>query len=160
MKTKSFLLIILTALIFAACENTNQDYNPEFLDQQLILDMVNQKRTDGCNCGTTAYPPVGEVTWNDTLDFVAKNYSIKMKQYDFIDYTCKDAQEIGTKLTEQNYTYTSYGVTLAENYLKEKNLIDYWFGSHLFCPKLMNGDYKEIGVAISGPYATMILSAH
>jgi len=159
MKTKFYLLLGLTAFALTACMNKNDDFNPEEFDKQVILDLVNQKRTEGCNCGTTPFPPVGEVVWNDTLEYVAKNYSIKMKNNDFIDYTMTDAEyDITNDLTNWNYNYTSFEVNVAKNYIMETNLINYWFEHRLFCERMMNADAKEIGVALSGQYATIVLS--
>ena len=49
-----------------------------------LLDLVNAVRKTGCNCGTTAMPPVAIVTWNDRLAKAAYDHSVEMEaNYNF-----------------------------------------------------------------------------
>lgn len=149
----------MIAISLFACDDGDSDFNPEEFNEQVILDLVNLKRTEGCNCGTTAYPPVGEVGWNDTLAYVARDYSIKMKTGNFIDYTLKDSREIGPKLTEQDYLYSNFLTAVTKNYVTEKDIVNYLFSINSYCKSLMNADVEEIGIAVSGQYSTTVLTS-
>ena len=159
MKIRSFLVILVLVFFLVSCEDISQDYNPEKLDHELILKIVNQKRADTCYCGRTAYPPVGEVKWNDTLEYEAKNYSIRMNTQNFIDYSEIDALQIGNKLNDIGYNYSNFGVNILKGYTDEEKVVNFWFGHSHYCQRLMNGNFTEIGLARSSHYWTMVLTA-
>ncbi|NLK92099.1 MAG: hypothetical protein GX273_03065, partial [Bacteroidales bacterium] len=45
------------------------------LNEKLILQLVNEIRTEGCYCGNEEVKPVNEVLWNDKLASIATQHS-------------------------------------------------------------------------------------
>ena len=45
------------------------------VDKELLLTLVNTKRSQGCQCGDTYYPAVSPLTWNKKLANAAQKHS-------------------------------------------------------------------------------------
>src|SRR5690606_29182088 len=87
MNNKQFLytvVILCCGLFFTSCSKGNTTITtagsssgnaPVTPSQQLLLDLVNDARTTGHQCGNVYYPPVPEVSWNTQLEDAAKKHS-------------------------------------------------------------------------------------
>jgi uncharacterized protein YkwD len=57
------------------------------VDKTKMLQLVNNVRQAGCNCGNTSMPPVASVTWNDKLAKAAFDHSADMLANDYFSHT-------------------------------------------------------------------------
>jgi uncharacterized protein YkwD len=48
-----------------------------------MLQLINNVRKTGCNCGTTTMPPVTALTWNDKLAKASYDHSVEMKNNNY-----------------------------------------------------------------------------
>lgn len=155
-------------LFFSSCtkeDNTTvntggTDNAPATPNQQLLLDMVNDARTSGHQCGNTYYPPVGEVTWNVLLEDAAKQHSEYMNGTSTLSHTGRNGSDAGERITAAGYQWQAYGENIAEGYSTEEEVIHAWLGSQGHCANIMNGDFKEMGVGTSGRFWTQVFAAH
>ena len=88
MMSFSFLLAVAIACI----KNTESvKPAPEPLaagvNKTLILQLVNDARKKGCQCGTTWYPPAPTISWNDLLEKAALNHSKDIAQNNYYSHT-------------------------------------------------------------------------
>jgi len=66
-------------LIFALITSCTKDASPGIdtsstgstIDKTLLLQLVNDARKKGCNCGNTYYAPAPALSWNDKLEKAA-----------------------------------------------------------------------------------------
>ena len=120
----------------------------------LMLQLVNQVRQSGCNCGTTAMPPVAIVSWNDLLAKAAYDHSVDMESKNYFDHTGVNGSTPGTRITAAGYTWRTYGENIAKGYTSESAVVNGWLASEGHCKNIMNAGFREMGVGRSGAYWT------
>ncbi|HUC81085.1 MAG TPA: CAP domain-containing protein [Flavisolibacter sp.] len=124
------------------------------VNKSLLLQLVNDVRKNGCQCGDTWYPPAPAVTWNDLLEKAAQNHSRDMYQNNYFSHTSKDGNKAGYRLRQVGYNWMSYGENIAMGFKNEKDVVAGWISSPGHCKNIMNKTYKEMGVAKTGEYWT------
>ena len=129
------------------------------IDKELLLDLVNDVRTNGCFCGADYYLPVEPVSWNDTLEDVAKEHSNDMYFKRFFNHIGSDGSNPGERLSRHGYRWSGVGENLAMNYKTEEKVFYGWMGSYGHCKNIMNARYRNIGIAHTGYYWTMVLAS-
>ena len=134
----------------------NSKYN---VDQSLLLGLVNQVRQSGCNCGTTAMPPVAPLAWNDLLAQVALDHSLDMETCNYFAHNNLQGKTPGDRITEAGYHWKTFGENIAMGYGSEQAVMSGWLNSEGHCRNIMGKDFVEIGVGRSGNYWTMDLGA-
>ncbi len=160
MKQKPALILIAISLImiWTSCKKTYLDA-PVNVDKQELLDLVNEVRQSGCNCGGEEMPPVNPVVWNDTLAEVAQNHSDDMNNHNNLDHIGSDGSDAGDRITAAGYIWTTYGENIAVGYTSEQAVIDGWLNSEGHCKNIMNANVTEMGVATSGAYWTQVFAS-
>lgn len=148
----SFILFVLPTV------NHAQTKYPVILNKKLLLDMINEARSKGCNCGKTYCPPVPPVKWNEKLEKAAQNHCNNMYSKSFFSHTGKDGSNVGTRVTALKYDWVICGENIGMKYKTERAVIQGWLDSADHCGNIMNGLFTEIGIAIKGPYWTMVLA--
>ncbi|WP_184546244.1 CAP domain-containing protein [Mucilaginibacter sp. FT3.2] len=133
---------------------------PSRPSKAVLLDLVNNYRKASCTCGTVYYPPVNPVVWNDTLELAAKDHSDDMDTKQYFSHTGSDGSNTGDRLSKYNYLFTTYGENIAEGYANEQDVMLGWIKSTGHCQNIMDGDFKEMGVATKGKYWTQVFAAH
>nr|WP_281392501.1 CAP domain-containing protein [Chitinophaga varians] len=129
------------------------------IDRAVLLSLVNDVRSKGCNCGGVQMPPVGPVVWNDLLEKAAYNFSVDMKTNNFFSHTSPSGSTPGNRLDAVGYKWNTYGENIAQGYSTEQAVIQAWIASPGHCKNIMNGSYKDMGVGRAGTYWTMDLGA-
>ncbi len=160
MKKLHFWVIILFIVILSSCEKDDDNYKdaPEDPTQNELLNLVNQARTTGCNCGDEYYPPVDEVKWNSQLEEAAQNHSNDMYEKNYFDHTGKDGSSAGDRIERTGYSWNTYGENIAMGYSSEKDVIEGWLKSTGHCKNIMNKQFTEMGVATKGEYWTQVFA--
>jgi uncharacterized protein YkwD len=121
--------------------------------RQEFLDAVNQARSAGRICGSTSYPAVPPVGWNDTLAMAAYLHSEDMATNQFFSHTGSDGSSPGDRLAREGYAWRTYGENIAVNYPTVSTVIQGWLGSDGHCRNIMNPSFTEIGAGFAeGPY--------
>lgn len=149
----SFLCLLLT---ISSCTETAETSTPT--PENVILKLVNESRTTGCNCGNTAYPAVSAVTWNDVLEETAQAHSKDMENEGRMSHSGSDGSGPGDRITQAGYTWRTYGENVAEGYSSAESVVQAWLNSEGHCKNMMNGNFEEMGVAASGSYWTQVLA--
>ena len=133
---------------------------PATPSQQRLLDLVNNARTTGCQCGATYYPAVAAVTWHAELEDAAKLHSEYMNETGVLSHTGRNNSDAGTRITAAGYQWQAYGENIAEGYETEEDVMNAWLSSPGHCANIMDGDFKEMGVATSGRFWTQVFATH
>jgi uncharacterized protein YkwD len=166
MKKSMISLLLPVLLIFGSCAKDNIEDSspvvetpvnsnvPTTVNRSIMLQLVNQVRQAGCNCGGTYYAPVPSVTWSNQLETAAYNHSSDMFKNNYFSHTSLDGSNTGTRIERTGYKWMAYGENIAKGYKTEKEVLDGWLSSPGHCRTIMSSVYKEIGVAKVGDYWT------
>lgn len=128
-------------------------------NQQKLLDMVNNSRSKGCDCGNKYYPPVPAVVWNAQLEQAAKKHSEYMNSTGNLSHTGQNNSDAGERITNEGYDWMTYGENIAEGYSTEGAVMQGWLNSDGHCKNIMDAEFKEMGVATSGTFWTQVFAA-
>ena len=127
---------------------------PSTLNKTLMLQLVNDVRKKGCQCGDTYLKPVGALTWNDKLEEAAYKHSQDMYQKDYFGHNAPDGSNGGVRIQRAGYNWAAYGENIAQGPRTEKEVVEGWLRSPGHCKNIMSKSFKEMGVAKVGSYWT------
>ena len=128
-------------------------------EYQLLLDLTNDLRVTGCDCGGQIMPPVGPVTWNTNIATAALAHSRDMDRNNHFDHAGTDGSSPGDRLTEAGYAWRTYGENIALRYPTATAVFNGWKNSPGHCRNMMNAGFKEMGAAQVGDYYTQDFGA-
>jgi uncharacterized protein YkwD len=158
MKNTMFIL----PLIFAFITSCTKDSTPvafnnsvqSTVNKTVLLQLVNDARKKGCNCGNTYYAPAPALIWNDQLEKAAYNHSNDMFRNSYFSHTGSDGSGSGERINDAGYNWIYYAENIAQGYPTEKEVVAGWLSSPGHCSNIMSKDYKEMGVSKVGDYWT------
>ena len=154
--------MLFLSLFFALITSCSNDAVPVIqssstestINKTVLLQLVNDARKKGCNCGNTYYAPVPPLTWNDVLEKAAYKHSNDMFRKKFLSHTGSDGSGSGERIISAGYNWKFYGENIAQGHKTEKEVVAGWLSSPGHCVNIMNKNYKEMGVAKVGDYWT------
>lgn len=155
-------MLLLIGTLFASCdesENPLVQQLPARGIQEEILSHVNRLRTEGCNCGKTYYPPVGNLSWDKKLEDAANRHSSDMSQTGTFSHVGSDGSSADQRIRDAGYQALSFGENLAKGYSTVVNVMNGWRTSTGHCKILMDPNATEMGVSKVGDYWTQILAS-
>jgi uncharacterized protein YkwD len=126
------------------------------INKTRLLQLVNNQRTKGCNCGSDYYAPTTAVTWSNVLELVAYDHSSDMNRNSFFSHTGNDGSDPGDRMTRRNYNWRTYGENIAKGYGTEESVINAWIESPGHCRNIMNPGFKEMGISKVSDYWTQV----
>jgi uncharacterized protein YkwD len=155
MKRISLFIVVLSVL--NSCEFDFKDNSmAEIISKKKILEMVNQIRTEGCNCGGTTMPPVGELEWDYQLERAAIAHSIDMNVHGYFSHTSIDGSSFADRINGTDYQGSPGGENIAMGYQDENAVFQGWLNSPGHCMNMMNASHTDLAVGRSGSYWTMV----
>lgn len=158
MKSTMFFLSIIFALITSSTKNSTLVAThasvSSTVNKTVLLQLVNDARKKGCNCGRAYYGPAPALIWNDRLEKAAYEHSKDMFRNKFFGHTGSDGRSSGERISDAGYTWKWFGENIAEGYPTEKDVVAGWLSSPGHCANIMNKNYKEMGIAKVGEYWT------
>ena len=128
---------------------------PSSVDKTILLKMVNETRSKGCQCGDTWYPSAPALSWNNQLETAAYNHSKDMSDNNYFSHDAPDGSDAGDRIRKAGYNWLTYGENIGQGYKTEVDAINAWLKSPGHCRNIMNKAHKEIGVGRVGSYWTM-----
>ena len=127
---------------------TSAEINSDATDERTqLLELINKQRAAGCNCGNKKMPKVAAVTYNSLLDVSSLRHANDMKRKDFFSHTGSDKSNFSKRITESGYVWRFAGENIAKGQLNALEVFQDWKKSASHCENLMNGNYKELGLA-------------
>ncbi|MDQ7948229.1 MAG: CAP domain-containing protein [Pedobacter sp.] len=151
------ILLTLIFSLFAVADlatGNDSDPSPTNLDHQLILKLVNERRTTGCNCGTKYMPAVPPLIWSDVIAAASIGHSKDMNQRNFFSHTSSNGQSLKDRFNAVGYKWMAIGENIAMGQRDEFEVVNAWIKSPGHCMNLMSVDFKEMGAARAGKYWT------
>ena len=132
---------------------------------QRYLQLINKARATGRRCGEYGYmPAVDPVTWNDKLYRAALEHSKDMAKSNTFSHTGSgtatdvtaqanhpgQGSTVKERIAHSGYKWHSYGENIAAGTDKDQpdEAIDGWLKSPGHCQNIMDGSFKEVGMAV------------
>ncbi len=123
-------------------------WDPAWAQLELdILDLVNQRRAEGANCGSEgSFGAAGPLTMHPALRCAARKHSKDMNDRSFFDHTNPSGESPWDRMGEAGYTYSAAGENIAGGSPDAAGTMQQWMESDGHCANIMNPDFEEIGV--------------
>ena len=128
------------------------------VDGNLLLELVNQYRTQGCTCGTQTMPPVDPVVWDEVLEEIVHEHSKDMSANGRMTHTGSDGSAPGHRLNRAGYTWRSYGENVAAGHRNEEAVMTAWINSSGHCRNIMSANKTHMATAREGGYWTQMFT--
>ena len=149
-----FSLLSSAAICFSqTTAATNKIISKEIsttVDRVKMLQLVNNVRRKGCQCGDTYYRPAPPLLWNAQLESAAYNHTTDMAKNNFFSHTGTDGNRGGNRLENLGYHWKTFGENIGQGYKTEKDVIDGWLASPGHCKNIMDKTFTELGAAHIG----------
>ncbi|RLD61052.1 MAG: CAP domain-containing protein [Bacteroidetes bacterium] len=153
---RNTILFLLLTFGLSGCELDHKDISKaETIDKNKLLDMVNELRESGCDCGGTYMPPAKKIEWDYQLERAAIAHSIDMSVQGYFSHTSLDGASYADRINGTDYSGNPAGENIAVGYGSEEAVFNGWRNSPGHCQNMMNSGHKDIAVGRSGSYWTM-----
>jgi uncharacterized protein YkwD len=128
--------------------NPVSNWDPAWVALELeVLELVNQARAQGGNCGTEGnFPPSGPLTINPALTCAARVHSLDMAENDFFSHTNLQGQGPGWRLGQAGYNGNGWGENIAAGYGSPQQVVSGWLDSDGHCSNMLNPGFSQIGI--------------
>ena len=137
-------------------ETTEETKTVTNIDNELLLKLVNDLRIAGCNCGSTAMPPVKPLAWNVNLASAAIGHSEFMASAKVLQHESADGKTVGYRVSATGYNWSNVGENIARGQTSEEQVFKDWLASEPHCKNMMYAVLKDMGAARSGTNWTQI----
>jgi uncharacterized protein YkwD len=154
---KRFMSFPYLLAVVMACVGTNKAAAGDStykIDKTRLLQLINEARKKGCNCGEVYYGPAPALAWNEILEKAAFDHSTDMSSKKYFSHDSPSGTTPDQRIKNAGYKWTAYGENIGLGYLDEAAMVKAWLGSTGHCRNIMNRNYKEVGVAKVNGYWT------
>lgn len=134
------------------------DPGPRAINKTLLLQLVNDVRKKGCQCGDTYYPAAPVLSWNNQLEQAALLHSNDMYTKNYFSHADGKGSKAGDRIDGIGYRWRTYGENIAFGYRSEKEVVKGWLLSPGHCKNIMGKAFKEMGIARVGDYWTQVFA--
>jgi uncharacterized protein YkwD len=118
----------------------------EATNERLIFEFTNAFR---------AINGLSTLRWNDTLAVAARSHSLDMAIRAFFDHTNPDGKDASTRITEAGYSWKACAENIAMYpIMSAVDVVDGWINSPGHRKNMLTTQCDELGVGVSGSYAT------
>ena len=131
---------------------------PAPVNKTLLLQLINDVRKRGCQCGDVWYPSVTPLAWNSQLEKAALLHSNDMYANNYFSHAAKDGSKAGERIDRLGYRWRIYGENIAFGYRSEREVVKGWMVSPGHCKNIMSPAFKEMGVSRVGDYWTQVFA--
>lgn len=114
-----------------------------------ILDIINELRANGRNCGAEWYPAAPALSWNDALDGASLRHSVDMSTHDVFSHTGTDGSSVSDRATDAGYNWNRIGENIAAGQTSAEEAIEGWIGSPGHCSNIMQANFTNMALACS-----------
>jgi len=111
------------------------------------LARVNAFRAQARTCGSTTYPAVPALVWNDKLTQAAYGHSLDMATKNYFSHTSQDGRTFDQRVTAAGYTWSSVAENIAAGQSTMAAVMTGWQNSAGHCANIMSGTVTQIGLS-------------
>jgi uncharacterized protein YkwD len=137
---------LILALLLPACSDDGD--SPEAIAEEQVLDLVNEARAAGHDCGVEGvFPPTTPLVMEAHLRAAARAHSLDMATRAFFEHTNPDGDGPLERIEAAGYTgWTMLGENIAAGQPTAEIVVAGWLDSDGHCANIMSPDFTEIGV--------------
>lgn len=112
------------------------------------VQLVNEVRTSGVECGGVPMDPVEPLEIDATLEEASRCHSQDMglNMDDYISHTGTDGSQPHERAQQAGYPSSQVGENAAAGQFTPEDVVDGWIESDGHCENMMNGTYEDVGV--------------
>ncbi|WP_447553313.1 CAP domain-containing protein [Vreelandella sp. EE22] len=121
------------------CELTSQ--------QQEMLRLVNEARSQARQCGTEYFPPAASLSWNCQLEVAAEGHAKTMAENEYFSHTGLDGSKIQNRAEASGYAWRALGENIAAGQRTSSSVVIAWLESPSHCRNIMLDAFTEMGMA-------------
>lgn len=151
-------VLIVLLLIFAACDSgqsgdstpgptnpppTNPPPSDDF--ETTTLELINNARAEGRNCGDTFFPAAPPLVWDDRVAAAALGHSTDMAENQFFGHEGSDGSDAGDRLMNEGYDPQTWGEDILVGLTDGRQVIENFLESPGHCEILMNPSFEDVG---------------
>ncbi len=171
--TSASLLLALSLTLPLGCNDSDDDdggddvsdaaycdevegWDPSSIDfEDQVLELVNQRRSEGAVCGTTTFDPAGPLVMDPALRCAARKHSLDMATRNFFDHNTPEGLTPWDRTMMAEYDANAIGENIAAGQPTPEDVMTAWMGSTGHCMNIMNPAATELGVGyvVAGPEA-------
>ena len=120
--------------------------------EQEVLELVNEARAVGGNCGTEGnFGPSAPLTMDGALRCAGRNHSMNMANDDFFAHTAPNGETPWDRIAASGYGgYATAGENIAAGYPSPAAVVQGWLDSDGHCANMLNSAFEEIGIGYFG----------
>jgi uncharacterized protein YkwD len=112
-----------------------------------VLDLVNQQRSQGADCGSEGtFGPAEPLVQNALLDCAARAHSLDMHERDYFEHTNPDGDAPWDRMERAGYSYRQAGENIAFGPTAADAVMQQWMSSDGHCANIMNPDFVHSGI--------------
>jgi uncharacterized protein YkwD len=160
----SFALLSCFLALASACSDADADddnadvteycsaqrsWNSEWAsDEDEVLALVNQRRSEGANCGGQSFASAAPLTMSRELRCAARNHSADMALNGFFSHTNSAGESFTDRVDKTGYEGFAQGENIASGYSSPDQVMSGWMDSPGHCANIMNPNHTEIGIGL------------
>ena len=119
--------------------------------ERQMLDLVNQQRSQGADCGGEGvFGPAEPLAQNALLDCVARAHSLDMHERDYFDHTNPDGEQPWDRMEAAGYELSQAGENIASGSSTADAVMEQWMSSDGHCANIMSPGFVHIGIGFHG----------
>ncbi len=117
--------------------------------EEEVLDLINEERAQGANCGGEIYGAAGPLEMDELLRQAARGHSQDMAEQGFFDHVSPDGREFMDRVYATGYNGGGpWGENIAAGYPTAQEVVDGWMDSPGHCTNIMEPSYGVVGVGL------------
>ncbi len=157
---KTYITLLFFSFGFFVNAQT-PDYSDVEFDKQEMLELVNEARMNKRRCGGKKHDAVAPLQWSDKLAQAAQKHADDMADNDFFDHAGSDKSTVVMRIEREGYLWRAAGENVAMGPRSVSQAVQGWLDSPGHCSNIMNGDFTQIGAALShnGQYWVQVFGA-
>ncbi len=127
--------------------------NSSFEDQ--VVDLMNQRRSGGANCGSQQFGPTSNLRMDGNLRAAAREHSIDMAQRDYFSHVTPEGKTFQQRIQESGYGGQPVAENIAVGHTTPSSVVSGWMGSTGHCRNIMGANARDVGVGFADNYWTV-----
>ncbi len=151
--------LLTSLLLTSTCSDLDDPPEKLLFSKSKILRLVNKERKSGGYCGETFYQAAKDLKWNKELEQVAIMHSKDMFNRIYFDHASPEGKKVQDRVEVVDYSWIYLGENLAYGAITEVEVVQEWMSSPGHCRNILNPNFTEMGVGVTGLYWTQVLAA-
>ncbi len=117
-------------------------------DIEEVIHMINEIRSEGCNCGETYYPPADALVWSEDLAKAADLHVRDMIVNGYFAHRSPDNKSPFSRVADITDSFTDIRENIARGQTSDIEVILSWMDSPGHCANMMQPQTTHVGLAV------------